>query len=157
LTTAAAANLAAAAALGLGAFGAAAAAGLHVGTGLGYRIGIGIGFGAGVGAGRVAAGTRAGAGAGVGRFFVGRFGGFFLLILARRVVALSLLLERGHFDRDAIVVDSDGCGGVHLAFAVVVGLSRALSLSRLTFAQFERAEGASFDGCIHFVFGTLVA
>lgn len=98
----------------------------------------------------------AGAGA-VGGFGLGFFRGFFLLLLARGIVALALLLEGGDLDGDTAIVTSDGYSGIHLASAVVTAFAWALSLSRLTFAEFERTEGAGRDRGIFFVVVLLAA
>jgi len=82
---------------------------------------------------------------------VGFLDGLLLLLLARRVVLFALLLERGHFDRDTTIVASYGHGGVHLTFAIVASLGRILSLSRLSFLEFDRTDRARFHRSVQFV------
>jgi len=73
-------------------------------------------------------------------------------VLARGIVLFSLLFERSDFDGDTAVVDTQGYGGVDLAFTVVGRFAGILSLSRLAFAESNRADGTSVDRGIQFVF-----
>jgi len=78
-------------------------------------------------------------------------------VLARFVVFLSLYFERGHFDRHTAVVASEGNRRIDLAFAVVHRFAGILNLSRLAFAEFNRADRARFNRRIQFVFVVFTA
>lgn len=79
-------------------------------------------------------------------------GSFFFLGFARFIVFLSFQFERSDFDGDTAIVATDGDGSIDLAFTIVHRFAGILSLGRLTFAESNRTDGASFDGRIQFVF-----